>query len=80
LPEELVTAIAGISEREYERERAEWIRQAWFTSILLAPYNNGRAVDFNDLLPECFQMERKEISQEEIKTELEALKKRLGIE
>ncbi len=51
-----------------------------FTSILLAPYNNGRPVDINDLLPECFQMERKEISQEEIKAELEALKKRLGIE
>lgn len=70
----------GISEREYERERAEWIRMAWFTSILLAPHNNGRAVDFNDLLPECFQVESKKMTREDVRGELESLKKRLGIE
>jgi hypothetical protein len=70
----------GISEREYERERAEWIRMAWFTSILLAPHNNGRAVDFNDLLPECFQVESKKMTREDVRGELESLKKRLAIE
>lgn len=78
LPEELLTAMEGIAEREYERERAEWIRLAWFASILLAPHNNGRAVDFNELLPECFQMKKK--TREDVREELEALKKRLGIE
>jgi len=53
---------------------------AWFTAILLAPHNNGKAVDFNDLLPECFQMEGRKLNREEVRAELDTLKKRLGIE
>ncbi|MCX7973738.1 MAG: hypothetical protein N3B16_04475 [Candidatus Aminicenantes bacterium] len=80
MPEELFTALEGVAEREYERERAEWIRMAWFVSILLAPHNNGRMLEFNDLLPECFQIENKKMTREDVREELEALKKRLGIE
>lgn len=54
---------------------------AWFCSILLAPHNGGKAIDFNLLLPEQFQIERPavEVTREEALETLKKIKERLGV-
>jgi hypothetical protein len=53
---------------------------AWFVALLLSPYNNGKMLDPNNLLPELFQEQRREMTEEEAKEELSELKKKLGVE
>lgn len=77
----MLTALEGIAEREAERERMAWVRMAWFAAILLSPYTNGRPIDFNELLPEQFQLEKPEgrMSREDALRTLRGIKERLGI-
>jgi rRNA-processing protein FCF1 len=60
-----------------EREKKEWFRTAWLASQIVS-YIIGKRVEISDLLPEMFPA--KVWTKEEVKKELDELKKRLKIE
>ena len=60
-----------------ERERKEWFRTAWLASKIVS-YLAGKRIEISDLLPEMFPA--KVWTKEEVKKELNDLKKRLKIE
>lgn len=63
-------------EAHNKRERKEWFRTAWLASRMIS-YMTGKEVDISDLLPEMFPA--KVWTKEEIKKELDDLKKRLKV-
>lgn len=60
-----------------ERDKKEWFRTAWLASQIVS-YLIGKKVEVSDLLPDMFPA--KIWTKEEIKKELDELKKRLKIE
>jgi hypothetical protein len=59
-----------------ERERKEWFRTAWMTAEIIS-YLIGERVEISDLLPEMFPP--KVWTKEEVKRELDEIKKELKI-
>jgi hypothetical protein len=64
------------------REKAEWFRLAWFTSLILKPYiKEGYDIEPEDLLPNEFRKKPKKVmTKKEAKKELKELRKRLKVE
>lgn len=62
-----------------ERERREWLRHAWFTSILLAPHRRGRMISPMKLIPEIMRPEKPKKTKAEALAELAELRKELKI-
>jgi len=63
-------------EAHAEREKNEWFRTAWLASRIVS-YLVGKKISVSDLLPEMFPA--KVWTKEEIKKELDDLKKRLKV-
>ncbi len=59
-----------------EKEKKEWFRTAWLASQIIS-HQLGKRVEISDLLPEMFPP--KVWTKEEIKRELEEIKKELKI-
>lgn len=73
--------LSALVEAHNEREKAEWMKLAWFTSILLSPHlKRGRSIAPEKLLPELFREKKDRKTKEEAKQELAEIKKKLGIE
>jgi hypothetical protein len=67
-----------VAEALSERERREWQRFAWLGAIFINCFSKKK-VRPQDLVPEAFERERRRVTKEEAKRELEDLKKRLRI-
>lgn len=79
-PDELRIAAEAQAEEEERREKAEWNRLAWFTSILLTPYmKHGRMIDPEKLLPTILRKGKSPRSKEEAQEQLKELKKSVGM-
>lgn len=53
---------------------------AWFTAILLSPHTKrGHMIDPEKLLPESMRKEKRAMTKDEVKCELEEIKKNVGI-
>jgi len=59
-----------------EREKKEWYRTAWLAAQIVSCLS-GKRIRISDLLPSLFP--EKILTKEEVKKELEDLKKRLKI-
>lgn len=59
-----------------ERDKKEWFRTAWLASQIVS-YLTGKIIEISDLLPDMFPA--KVWTREEVKKELDDLKKRLKI-
>ena len=79
-PGELSLAVEARNEREEAREKAEWYRLAWFTSYLLQPYiKRGRTIDPETLLPKSMRRKMKPRTKDEVRRELEEIKRNVGM-
>jgi len=58
------------------KERKEWFRTAWLAAEIVS-YLAGKRITISDLLPDMFP--GKVWTKEEVKKELDDLKKRLGV-
>ena len=63
-------------EAHEEKEKQEWFRTAWLASRIIT-FTTGRETEISDLLPEMFPP--KVWTKDEVKKELNALKKRLKV-
>ena len=74
---ELGRAVAA----ENEREKEQWYRLAWFTSLLLRPHlRKGRSLDPQDIMPKLLMSGAAgPKTKAEKKRDLRALRKRLNI-
>jgi len=59
-----------------EKEKKEWFRTAWLASQIVS-YLAGKSIEISDLLPEMFPA--KVWTKEEVKRELDEIKKELKI-
>jgi len=73
----LTEKIEAYEEKERKRDRKEWFRTGWMTAEIVS-YLIGKRVEISDLLPEMFPA--KIWTKEEIKRELDEIKKELKIE
>lgn len=76
-PLELRERIEAFQETVKKKERSEWFRTAWLASRIVS-YISQKPVSVSDLMPEMFP--EKVWTKDEVKKELNALKKRLRIE
>jgi len=73
LPVELKEAIEAYN----EKEKRKWVRDAWFTALIMMCFV-GKRIDFLSLLP-SWVSPKKILTKEEQEKELKELKKRLKI-
>ena len=62
-------------EAENERQKDSWYMMAHFTSILLTPHlRKGRSIKPEMLIPEAFLYEKRKMTKEDARNELEGIK------